>query len=40
MEEDQEKCLESGMNDFIPKPIKREVVFNVIKKWVLDKKKS
>jgi CheY-like chemotaxis protein len=38
MKEDREKCLKSGMNDFIAKPIKRDIVFNVIKKWVLDKK--
>ena len=38
MKEDREKCLQSGMNDFIAKPIKRDIVFSVIKKWVLDKK--
>ncbi len=35
MKGDHEKCLEAGMNDYIPKPIKREVVFKMIKKWVL-----
>ena len=35
MKGDHEKCLEAGMNDYIPKPIKREVVFKIIKKWVL-----
>jgi CheY-like chemotaxis protein len=36
MKEDQERCLKSGMNDFIAKPIKREVVFNMVKKWLLN----
>jgi CheY-like chemotaxis protein len=35
MKGDDEKCLEAGMNDFISKPIKREVVFEMIKRWVL-----
>jgi CheY-like chemotaxis protein len=37
MKGDSEKCLASGMNDYIPKPIKREVVFEVLRKWVIEK---
>lgn len=39
MKGDREKCLESGMNDYIPKPIKRESLYQAIKKWVLDNRK-
>lgn len=35
-----EKCLEAGMNDYIPKPVKREIIFQTINKWVLEKKAS
>ncbi len=38
MKGDREKCLEAGMDDYISKPIKREVVFEIINKWVLNKK--
>ncbi len=33
-EEDKNKCLEAGMDDFVAKPIKREAVEEMIKKWV------
>ncbi len=32
---DKEKCLEAGMDDYVTKPIKREIVLEKIKKWVL-----
>jgi CheY-like chemotaxis protein len=32
-ENDKKKCLNSGMDDFIPKPIKREMLEEIFKKW-------
>ncbi len=37
MKGDREMCLEAGMNDYITKPIKRETVFEAIKKYVFEK---
>lgn len=34
MRGDREKCFEVGMNDYVSKPIKKELVYNAIKKWV------
>jgi len=36
MKGDREKCLNSGMNDYITKPIKRELVLAKIEKWAID----
>jgi signal transduction histidine kinase/DNA-binding response OmpR family regulator len=38
MKGDREKCLEVGMDDYITKPIKRELVFEILEKWVFNKK--
>ena len=40
MKGDREKCLEAGMDDYIPKPVKRELVFKMLEKWVLNKEAS
>jgi two-component system sensor histidine kinase/response regulator len=37
MKGDREECLEAGMDDYIPKPVKRELVFEMLEKWVLNK---
>jgi PAS domain S-box-containing protein len=37
MKGDREMCIEAGMNDYITKPIKRETVFKMIEKFVLQK---
>ncbi len=37
MKGDREKCIEAGMDDYITKPIKRDLVFGILEKWVLNK---
>ena len=37
MKGDKEICLDAGMDDYVTKPIKREIVFEMIEKWVLNK---
>lgn len=37
MKEDPEDCLRAGMNDYMAKPIKREIVYQMLNKWVLHK---
>lgn len=34
MKGDRELCLEAGMDDYITKPIKRDIVFQVLEKWI------
>ncbi|MDX2190678.1 MAG: response regulator [Bacteroidota bacterium] len=36
MEEDKEKFLKAGMDDYLPKPIKSENIVKIIRKWVLN----
>jgi CheY-like chemotaxis protein len=33
MKEDRDKCINSGMNDFIPKPIKMNNLNDTLLKW-------
>ncbi len=34
MKGDRELCIDAGMNDYITKPIKRDIVFNLLEKWL------
>jgi two-component system sensor histidine kinase/response regulator len=34
MEGDREKALEAGMDDYVPKPVKREVLAAVLERWI------
>ena len=36
MEGDRERCIEVGMNDHIPKPIDPNVLFDTVKRWILE----
>ena len=34
MKEDRDKCLEAGMDDYVPKPVKKELIAAVLEKWL------
>jgi signal transduction histidine kinase/ActR/RegA family two-component response regulator len=40
MKEDQEKCLQCGMDDYLSKPLKREALGRAIERWLSGKYKA
>jgi len=38
MERDRQKCLDAGMNDFLSKPIEPDDVWDILLKWLTDRK--
>ncbi len=36
MKGDREKCLDAGMNDYITKPIKSEILYKILTKWSIN----
>ncbi|MCP4409814.1 MAG: response regulator [Gammaproteobacteria bacterium] len=40
MKEDREKCIETGMNDFIAKPVDPKILCEALKRWLPDRCKT
>ncbi|KAG0269181.1 hypothetical protein DFQ27_004577 [Actinomortierella ambigua] len=37
---DREKCLESGMNEYISKPVRREELWSILERWLDDRARA
>ena len=40
MQGDREKCLEAGMNDYIPKPVSSKVIADTLECWLVKTRES
>jgi len=40
MKGDRERCLEAGMDDYIPKPIEPDILFATIEKWIWERQRQ
>jgi CheY-like chemotaxis protein len=40
MQEDRQKCADSGCSDFVPKPVENEKLLHVVEKWVDSSRKT
>jgi signal transduction histidine kinase/CheY-like chemotaxis protein/HPt (histidine-containing phosphotransfer) domain-containing protein len=34
LEEDRERCLSAGMDDYVPKPVRKEVLASTLRQWI------
>lgn len=37
---DKEKCLQAGMDDYLPKPVEKKLLIDAINRWLSEKKKA
>ena len=32
--EDRQQCLDAGMDDYVPKPVERKIMMNMLQRWL------